>query len=500
MDEFRKNEDHADPVVGLFERWYFAENEEVRMRHLQQFLESGDPMRAWVLRVLLEGVGKTAISKNRIQVLLLQRIQQWEWDMSQAFMGDWVDCLARLWPCKTQKNCGVLDWSEVEQRLQQGNKDDCERTFVSLLDELAESQRWILMQLFLKKTNWGLSRQGIFKCLSKVAKLGNEGEASWYFLKDHPHVIERLLEGHYELGDIPKGCYFSEMEPIEKLSFEEIRRLNPEDYTLFHSPDGLWVQWVVTEMERAIYDVEGNQLNFGFEDLLFSCSEPVRWVGVISDTDGDVGNPMVEKRLAAVKRGSSLRKPVHYPVTFHLIESMGELSGDFPEACERPQGEIIKSWDAVEVSDSSLFVRKNKSASLGPKWFRMKPQEKVLHGVLLYAMREPRSRNFVDLTVGLKNDSGKWIPLTKVPMSEVGILDVDRLEEWMKNHVDFKKGPITEFEKTMVVEIGFSGLRSAPRRKCGLELEHVTFKRIAWEKKAKEVDTLEVFVNNCEKP
>ena len=116
----------------------------------------------------------------------------------------------------------------------------------------------------------------------------------------------------------------------------------------------------------------------------------------------------------------------------------------------------------------------------------------------MYAERTARGSGFATITVGLQNESGTWVPLTKVDSQEIGILDADRFADWAKSKVVFRRGPITEFEKELVFEISYTGVQKAPRRKCGLELETVHLKRVAWDVRASDVIAIESFRQQCD--
>jgi len=499
-----------DPVLELFEALYFASEDSARARHLRLYLQRRDASVTWVLNVLLEGATRICIRKERLKALLLKQVDEWELDCCRSFTEDLNDCLARLWPGKEMNElANSVDYLAFEHQLIRAPKEQVETTFAAVLSLIDEPRRWLMMQLYVKRYRWEISRRLVFEVLNEVAGNGRELESYWHHLRTHPDALVAILRdtADRDFECIEKGCAFTPMEPPARLTLDEVMSLNPEHYDAVSCPDGIWVQWVVTEVERHLYDHDGNLLDAGFPDLLATCDTAMTCVGLVCDESGEAGYPNVCRRLLSVSRGTVFKKPGEAAVTFWHLQTW---VGSEPFPVFQPQiswvrsatHEPVSTWDDFSMPESRIFLaHPSVDSKTNPSWFQILAPLKSVDLVLLYADRAMRGAGggFAQLTCGLRDATGSWIPITKIPVSAIGILDRDRFDDWAKCHVDFRKGPITEFRKNLVFEVGYSAVKKAPRRKCGLEMQYTSLKRITWEKSVDEVPFLERFVNDCEK-
>ncbi len=114
--------------------------------------------------------------------------------------------------------------------------------------------------------------------------------------------------------------------------------------------------------------------------------------------------------------------------------------------------------------------------------------------VLMYGEKARGGAGWLSWTLGLKDVQERWLPIVKVAPAWVDELEAVRLEDWMRDHTSGGRGPIVEFEKKLVVEVEFSAVKSAPRRKCGIALEQEVMCGIRWGAAVEIVEDLDAFL------
>jgi len=490
---------NPDTVVKFFESCYFARNEATKERLFEAYLRSSSVNRAWIARTLVDGVPRIRISPNKLKESLFERIDPWQWEESMKYLNDASEVLVRLWPGCAGVLHKEVDWWGIDEHLQGVDACGIESAIADLLDRMDEAQRWLWGQLYLKRTDWGIRRRTVFEVLRQIAGVRNDPEAYWYELSQNREKLHRLLAGTLDLEALDPGCCFIPFEPIQSLVKAEAEAFLAGSYAKIYYPEGVLVQLQVRGNQKALFDQFGNLLNSGFSDLLDGFVEPLCCVGIVSPAPSANQDETIRKRLRWI--GRQPLKPLwsSVPVNFHMLAVLNDHHSESCSDCEDPRWKPVFPPEVSQYGSDCIFVRKpNQSAINGPIWFRIKKSTKRAFVILLYGEREFRGQGISSYTVGLPDKNGQWIPLVKLPSESVGSLDGIRLEDWTRSHIAYKKGPILEFDKTLVWEIEWNGVKPAPRRKCGIELEGGVLKRIAWEKNDETVGSVEHFVNNCE--
>lgn len=494
-----------DPVAVLFENLFFAPDSQAAKAHLKRFLAREIRSRAWVLKVLVDGVSPVKISKPRLKAMLLERVESWEWENSLEFIGDFNETFARLWPAEESNRASVfpVDWPGIEKRLYSASGSEIDSALAEVLNRLHEPSRWLLVSLFLRRMNWGLLRQDVFSVLDDLSGVEAGFEAYWHYLKDHPENLGRLCSGGGIDVEIEKGASFRVTDRPVSMNWEDVLKLKADDFEYTRCVAGEWVQCCATKIETNLYRSDGELLNTGFPDLLDSVCTAGRCTAVLH-AKGENQEAFDNRLLAArgkrrVKHGDSSLKSIELTLLDgdRLFADGGQSSGFRVVSASWA---AVESWDALkEIPPQQLFLRRNPNTDgSGAAWVKvLAPARKVLVG-FLYAEKSKNSRSFASFTVGLRNGDGQWLPLAKVDSRDVGLLEVDRFEDWAKANAVMKRGPIVEFRKEIVMEISFTGVVAAPRRKCGLNLENPLFQRIVWENRIEDLLTLEDFVQKCE--
>ena len=108
---------------------------------------------------------------------------------------------------------------------------------------------------------------------------------------------------------------------------------------------------------------------------------------------------------------------------------------------------------------------------------------RTLTAVLLYA--EPGA-----YTVGVWRD-GTLVPVGK---AEAADAEAALLDGWVRAHSIARFGTVREVEKSLVLSVAFGSVRSAPRRKSGMELRAARIVGVLPEVPAADADTLEALL------
>ena len=475
-----QNDYTGDPVVSCFEAIYTSGSCERRKRLLVDYLGSNDLQRNWVIRMLLGSCELQKIRINRLKIHLLKRIEPWLFEEVKDSMGDQSDVVARMWPGKAE-NPGDFNWETLQLQLSELHKDELESVFAAFLDEMNESQRWFACQVFLKQNRWHLTRQEVFHCIELSCGLfRGDVESRWYHFNQNNEDFITLLNGRFPLESVEAGAWFKEIEPIVELDFQSITSFQSEDYWAVEVPPSEMLYVYVTERDRAIFSHTGELLNAQFYHLLDVIDQPLQCLGYMMDIESKSRN----------ETGVSRFDPDRHKLCVLSVVT-GSLKADHPNI-EYLTRKTIGTWEAVE-SASIIFVKKNQSNDSNPSFLKLLPRVQRCDLVVLYGELLPQTMQFRTLTFGLQNTEKKWIPIVKINYSEIPLIDQIQFEEWYSTHLNFKRGPICEFEKSLVFSITYRGVCSAPRRKSGFNLEYPACCNICWNQTIESLVPFEAF-------
>ncbi|WP_052045958.1 hypothetical protein [Candidatus Paracaedibacter symbiosus] len=133
-------------------------------------------------------------------------------------------------------------------------------------------------------------------------------------------------------------------------------------------------------------------------------------------------------------------------------------------------------------------------------WYKWKKEPFVIDAVLMYAQRGhgKRSSYYSDYTFGVWAADEKAVQvLVPVGKAYSGYSNEELiiLDKWIRKNILRKFGPVCEVNQHLVFEVEFEGIQLSTRHKSGLAMRFPRIKRIRWDKKACEADTLESVKN-----
>jgi DNA ligase 1 len=500
-------------VARFFESLYFAPDTERKQCCLQRFLETGDPDRGWVIATLTGSEKLPRIKRKRVLDCLLETVSEEDYRVSGDFVGDALETIALLWPGKTGNQdglTGTLDALFAEIALSESDTLATE-IFANVLDCANVLQRWFLLKVLVGSVKWGLSERAIIDVLAK--KRGVEPlwlEARWHGVKAPYASLIQWLDGKCELPFIPEGACFHPMPVIQKCSMDTLKTESVGKFLLQTRPSGVLVQLVVTQAQICLYDKQGVNISHGFPDIIEAAEIEGVWVGVLEDLSGEADDDSVRRCLNRKKVTAQLTQA--YPVRFILLDSLDpawdvqitpeqKMKLDQWEQVNHPLLGIAKSvtlerWQDFPKADASrIILRRMGDVTKGaPRWIVLKQESKRMALVMLYAERSVGMKTFSTITLGLKDVTETWLPLAKVA-AQFNVFDHDRFLEWIKNNQTGKYGPVIEVQKTLVIEVEYDSIKTAPRRKAGIFMDAAVIRKVRWEKSPDTLPRLEDLKN-----
>ncbi|MEZ5022693.1 MAG: ATP-dependent DNA ligase [Chitinophagales bacterium] len=163
----------------------------------------------------------------------------------------------------------------------------------------------------------------------------------------------------------------------------------------------------------------------------------------------------------------------------------------------------FKNWKDLELEkDKSralhcegLMLKKKDSlyqvGRVKGDWWKWKVEPYTIDAVLTYAMRGHgrRANLYTDYTFGLW-ENGVLVTFTKAysGLTDKEILEIDR---FVKQNSIQKFGPVRSVKPEIVFELAFEGIAISKRHKSGVAVRFPRIKRIRYDKKIEEANTLD---------
>lgn len=217
---------------------------------------------------------------------------------------------------------------------------------------------------------------------------------------------------------------------------------------------------------------------------------------MIEDQSGEADGDAIRKRLNRKKVTPRLAQSC--PARLTLIDSLDHIGGatdayelnlnlDQWEQLNHPllgvsKSFTLKRWQDLSETDAfRIILQRNDEMDNGIiRWFVPKQESQRIELVMLYAEKSVGTGGFSTLTLGLK-DKDVWLPLAKVD-AQFHVFDHDRVLGWIKKNQIGRYGPVIEVEKTLVIEVEYDSIKTAPRRKAGIFLDAAIIRQVMWEK------------------
>lgn len=486
-------------VARFFESLYFAPDTERKKACWERFLDTPIPDRGWVIAILTGCEKIPQFKRKRILNYLLESVDEEDYRICKDFVGDILETIALLWPGESDNAEGLTGTLEALFSEIALSESDTQATeiFVNVLDCANDLQRWFLLKGLVGSVQWGLSERAIIAVLAKKGGVEFKWlEARWYGLEPPYASLVQWLDGKSEFPSIPEGACFHPMPLVEGCSLDDLKTKPVENFSFRKRPPGKLVQLVVTEPQKCLYDEQGVNISHAFPDIIEAAQVEGVWVGVMEDLSGEADDDAMRKRLNRKKVTPRLAQLC--PVRLTLIDSLDRIGGttdayelemklDQWEQLNHPllgvsKSFTLKRWQDLSETDAfRIILQRNDEMDNGIiRWFVPKQESQRIELVMLYAEKSVGTGGFSTITLGLKNVD-TWLPLAKVD-AQFHVFDHDRVLEWIKKNQIGRYGPVIEVEKTLVIEVEYDSIKTAPRRKVGIFLDAAIIRQVMWEK------------------
>ena len=190
-----------------------------------------------------------------------------------------------------------------------------------------------------------------------------------------------------------------------------------------------------------------------------------------------------------------------------LHQRIGEKSSGW--RCRLSSGQQLGHWDqldqlraqAVERGAEGVMLKHLKSPYLSGRkrgyWWKHKRDPMTLDAVLIYAQagRGRRANLFTDYTFALwgqpqePSSNPQLVTFAKAysGLNDSEILELDR---WIRSHTQERFGPTRSVTPELVFEIGFEGIQTSKRHKCGLAVRFPRILRWRHDRTAESANTI----------
>jgi hypothetical protein len=456
-----------EPVTALFETLYYSENDKLHTAALLRFLERKSEDFGWVLELLCGSIEYRKIPTRSLKQILLERVDAKLFELSQQFVGQLPDVIARLWVPEglhVEQEEIVLDLRKALDTLQIQDSENRLRAFGKLLDESDEPARWLLLRLAIRQ-DWAVSKRVIYSALGQHLDLTPQSiESRWYAVVQSRDLINDWLSGGKEVVlQTPGGAFFDHAPVIETHHVDQI----PE--SLCDRKDGCWywvphvavVVLVVSPHDVRAYSLLGDEIPAKaavWERLEIPAGRYYLLAEAVSES--------IEDALWLVSEHDEM-----------LTEP------DLPAKCKK-----ATKWGPGDTWDSApdriaLFIPRNSRSS----WHVVRNSKTIRQFALLY-YQPMGNRDEFTLTLGLRNGA-QWVSVLSI-CPKMNTFEVELFDDWRQANKKRKTGPVFEVNKTLVVEVAYEAVRPSNRKKSGLAIVGAEFRRFRWET---PVETLEAF-------
>jgi DNA ligase-1 len=497
----------------------------MKLAHMvQYFREAPDPDRGYALAVLTGSLSIRNVKASLLKEIVLSKVDPVLFAMSYDYVGDLAETIALIWPARSD---GVLpSISGLIRELESVDKEKLPQIISDHLSCANPTERWTIIKLAT-----GNLRVGVSERLAKTAlalfgnKAVEEIEHPWHGLESPYTDLFAWLEGKGPAPQIHHHRTFHPLMLSNPIDGEkDFIALDPADYFAEWKWDGIRVQLVLDEKEKAMFSRTGENIANTFPDLMQTL-----FGSAVLDGELLAGKNFTPMPFNALQQRLN-RKTVNrkllddFPAFVRLYDILFEGAEDLrglPLVDRRARlehwlrensqarldlSEILpfSSWEELAVirrlgaaeqgHEGIMLKRKNSSYLAGrPKgpWFKWKRDPRLVDAVLMYAQlgHGKRSSYYSDYTFGVWQE-GEIVPVGK---AYFGFTDEEllQLDRWVRNHTVNRYGPVREVAKELVFEVAFDSVNASSRHRSGVALRFPRISRIRWDKPAREADHIE---------
>ncbi|WP_265501512.1 cisplatin damage response ATP-dependent DNA ligase [Paracoccus beibuensis] len=503
----------------LLERLAFTAARNAKLRLLRHYLEqTPDPDRGYALAALTGDLKLRAVTPSLLRGLIEERVDGQLFALSYDFVGDLAETIALLWETDEDQDVPL---HQAVALLSDTGRSGLPAAIAAMLDRLGPSQRLAFLKLATGNMRVGLSARMARIALAEMgAPEVKDIEEIWHGLTPPYQPLFDWIAG----GTQPEHAARAPFRPVmlsTPVDLDQLRALDPADYTAEWKWDGIRVQAINDGGTRRLYSRTGEDIGKAFPDLLDALNFDGALDGELLVRRGPEVAPFgdLQKRLGRKVVGRAMLDS--HPAGLRVYDVMiwqGRDLRDLPHEDRRAILETadfgsdridlspllpFETWDdlaALRADPPSIviegvMIKRRDSTYVGGRprgpWFKWKRDPMVVDAVMLYAQRGhgKRSGFYSDFTFGLW-DGPQLVPVGK---AYFGFTDEElrELDRFVRNNTTERFGPVRAVAPKLVLEVAFEGLNASPRHKSGVAMRFPRISRIRWDKPVDEADRLE---------
>jgi DNA ligase-1 len=519
----------------LLDDLVYTRSRNTKLKLIGDYLkQTPDPDRGYGLAALTGTLDIPAVKGAAVRAIAEERVDPTLLYMSRDYVGDMAETVALLWPKAPDEppevDDATISISDAIDRLRSTTRLSAPRTLASMLDHLDASGRFALLKLATGALRVGISARLAKQALAQAFGLEVEAvEEVWHGLRPPFPELFDWAEGRAEqpaARDVPVFRPFMLAHPLDET------RVSLDDYAAEWKWDGIRVQLVHAGGETRLYSRTGDDISMSFPDI----AEAFRTPGVL---DGELLVRGQDQGITDVHGGAAAsfnalqqrlgRKNVSqmmlgaYPAFVRLYDVLFEGDEDLRELAWEQRRARLESFarrleperfdvsqlieaasfeeledlrlNARDVAIEGIMLKRRDSPYVGGRrtglWYKWKRDPLTADCVLMYAQRGSgkRSSYYSDYTFGCWTEEGELLPVGK---AYFGFTDEELkwLDRWIRGHTVQRFGPVSEVEKSLVLEVAFDSIHRSGRHKSGLAMRFPRISRIRTDKPAHEADTI----------
>jgi len=436
------------------------------------------------------------------------------------------------------ESCLPLHWwmESMLPKLNNLSEPEQDKTILRMWNTVPNHQHYVLNKLITGGFRIGVSKGIVVKAISKAYSL------------DETTILERLMkpmkvsdDWFHELtqpedatckdrGAAPYPFFLASPMMLDRLVETDVG-----DWCVEWKWDGIRGQLIRREKGIYLWSRGEELINDAFPEIISMGSylpngtvldgEIICWDRV---NDQPFPFSMLQKRLG--RKSVSKKLLTTNPVVFIAYDLLEETSNDLrtlplndrvsllkniqdkvnSPALIYKQQKSLKSWDEIDSyrddagidGAEGLMIKKKDSPYLAGRkrgfWWKYKHEPMTLDAVLIYAQSGSgkRANLFTDYTFALWNEidynSGERQLVTFAKAySGLDNDEILTLDRWIRSNTRDRFGPTRVVEPFHVFEIGFEGIMTSKRHKCGMAVRFPRILRWRKDKQIMDADCLE---------
>lgn len=502
-----------------------------KLAHLREYFASDLPEnKAWAIFLLTGRKRSRPVRTRDIRAWAAEAagLPEWLFEASYSEIGDLAETVA-LVTGSVEENTTKVELSELMEAilpaLKHQSNDDQKRLLKSYWSAMSFQERFVFNKLITGGFRVGVSNQLVLRALAEhtgvdAAILAHRLMGDWIPGREQYEKLVTPEADAKTASGIPYPFCLAHASDLDS-----VNELETADYLVEWKWDGIRAQVLKRESGVFLWSRGEQLLNEKFPDLTERLARlPTGTVldgEIVAWKDGILPFTDLQTRLNRKRVTKKLIEtvPVRY-IVFDILEKEGTDCRREPlvlrrkyleDVMERMDDERFVLSEVLQTeSPSELANHWKRARSVGTEglmikrydalyasgrkrgvWWKLKSEPFSADAVMIYAQagHGRRAGLFTDYTFAVWKDND-LVPFAKAysGLSDKEIIEVDR---FVRNNTIERFGPVRRVKPEMVFEIAFENIAVSKRHKSGIAVRFPRIRRIRWDKKASEADTIE---------